>query len=909
MTPFFEKLFSLRRDEMKQAAPFLLLLVCLFSGVTVVRNVAMSLVVTDFGKDALPLMFALIGVFQLIGSVFYASLSERLPPGALYRGLLVTLALFCLLCFGLMLLKLKIASALLYVGIFVLLPVVAMHDGTHAGAYLNAYEQKRLAGFISAGIPLGAMLGGAVLFLLLGAITPVWLLLIMPLSAGLTMGVVGWVSARRTSLLKPGAPQARKNPLRQMGEGVKASAGVPLLRWLAMGVFMSTLLQQFMVYFYQGVIYPEQFPHPADRAAFFGKYDLIMNLLALAFQLLLASRLISRLGVGLSSLLHPVLYLGAAGVLVASQGLWAGIFAQAINQELRTYFRKPVDNLLFNGLASRFWGVAKAFLGGVVQPVAILLSTLMLVALRQGFGTDWMNEVLKFLMVVVAIAGVVLVFPQWRAYDKGVLGLLKKRGLPTDRMGELPPALVAAQAEELLKDDSHTNVLLGLELLRQLKRPEDIPKVAAILEDSENRAVAEACLETLGCFPGEEAAFAPLFEALQRFEDHPEMNALIAESLQFLTPYDRPEVVQEALKLLQNPDASAEELGAAARCLMKSSHFSEAPLLKNRALQILSGQDDSLKTQALDMLALVGETDVRSDALRFLDHPRREVRAAAVRTLAALFPAPDETLRAQLLGCLHDTQPPVRLEALGFAAHLAAQDEALLRAMLPLLADQSPRVCTQAQQFFAGHLAASAPVLKESLFLQATPFALRQRALHLLLATADESFKSELEQSALAALGRVLRCQAVFQTVQHDLKNSDMLHFLCKTLTQVEREHVLYAVAVLVALSDQTEDFFQRVSLGLFSGHGQDRGLALEAISQLHLKSLASPVLKVLEEMPLTGERAAALHQQLFGAPPEKGQTLAEELSALDDVHLRAAAWRLGHAEAPTDPTLKALLG
>ncbi len=909
MITLFEKLFSLRRDEMKQAAPFLLLLVCLFSGVTVVRNVAMSLVVADFGKDALPLMFALIGVFQLIGSVFYASLSERTSPGVLYRGLLVSLAVFCLLCFGLMLLKLKIASALLYVGVFVLLPVVAMHDGTHLGAYLNAYEQKRLAGFISAGIPLGAMLGGAVLFLLLGVVAPVWLLLIMPLSAGLTMAVVGWVSRQRESLLKPGAPVARKNPLRQMGEGVKASAGVPLLRWLAAGVFLSTLLQQFMVYFYQGVIYPQQFPHPADRAAFFGKYDLIMNLLALSFQLLVASRLISRLGVGLSSLLHPVLYLGAAGVLVASQGLWAGIFAQAINQELRTYFRKPVDNLLFNGLASRFWGVAKAFLGGVVQPVAIVLSTLVLVALRQGFGTDWMNEVLKFLMVVVALAGVVLIFPQWRAYDHGVLGLLKKRGLPTDRMGELPPALVAAQAGELLKDDSHTNVLLGLELLRQLKRPEDIPKVAAILADTENRAVAEACLETLGCFPGEEAAFAPLFEALQKFEGHPEMNALVAESLRFLAPYDRLEVVQEALKLLHDPATPADELGAAARCLMQSSHFSETALLKNRALEILSGEDSGLKTTALDMLALVGETDVQGAVLPFLDHPGREVRAAAVRTLAALFPAPEEPLRQQLLARLHDTQPPVRLEAVQFVAHLDTQTEAVLRAVLPLLADQSPRLSALAQQFFAARLALADTVLQEALFSQATPFALRQRVLHLLLSHADEAFNTTLEKSALSALGRVLRCQATSGRVQQELKNSDMLHFLQKAVSQVEREHVLFAVVVLTALSGQSDDFFQRVSLGLYSGNKQDRGLALEAVSQLRQKSLATPVLKVLEEMPLTSERAAALHQQLFGAPLVMSKTLAEDLSALDDVHLRAAAWRLGHTEAPTDPALKALLG
>ena len=174
---------------------------------------------------------------------------------------------------------------------------------------------------------------------------------------------------------------------------------------------------------------------------------------------------------------------------------------------------------------------------------------------------------------------------------------------------------------------------------------------------------------------------------------------------------------------------------------------------------------------------------------------------------------------------------------------------------------------------------------------------------------ADEAFNTTLEKSALSALGRVLRCQATSGRVQQELKNSDMLHFLQKAVSQVEREHVLFAVVVLTALSGQSDDFFQRVSLGLYSGNKQDRGLALEAVSQLRQKSLATPVLKVLEEMPLTSERAAALHQQLFGAPLVMSKTLAEDLSALDDVHLRAAAWRLGHTEAPTDPALKALLG
>ncbi|MFC3853222.1 MFS transporter [Salinispirillum marinum] len=420
---WLEGLFSLRQDELTKALPFLGLLVCLFGGVTIARNLAMSFVVTDMGKEALPLLFSLIGVFQLLFALVYAVLSARFGTRQLYNGLLVALAVFCAACMLLLWWEARWASALLYVGLFVLLPVILIHDGTHLASYLNPHEQKKLAGFIAAGIPLGAMLGGALLVVLLKWVPPVLLLLALPLSAVLTILMVLRIARRRVSFGDDAPASESVNPLRQMHAGVKSAAKVPLIKWLAAGVFVATVVQQLMVYFYQGMIYPTVFPDIAERAAFFGKYDLFMNFAALLFQLTLASRLINRLGVGVSSVLHPVLYLGSAILLAVSQGLLAGIVSQAVNQELRTYFRKPVDNLLFNGLNSKLWGVSKAFLGGIVQPVAILFSTLLLFLL-QAFSMSLMLPLLQGLVVLFALLGVALVVPQARAYDAGVLALL-----------------------------------------------------------------------------------------------------------------------------------------------------------------------------------------------------------------------------------------------------------------------------------------------------------------------------------------------------------------------------------------------------------------------------------------------------------------------------------------------------
>lgn len=905
---WIERLFALRQDEIAKALPFMGLLVFFFCGVTVARSIATSLMIEDFGKDALPLMFALIGVAQLLFTLLYAGLSLRFSPVRLYVGLLVAMGLFCLACFGLLLLDLRLASALLYVGILVFLPVVVLHDGTHLAAYLNPFEQKKLAGFIAAGIPLGAMLGGGLLFLLLALLPPVWLLPLLPLTVLLTLGMVIWIARRRAHAVVADTAAVRASPLTQMAEGAKVATGVPLLKWLAASLFISTLLQQLLIYFYQGVIYPTEFPDPAERAAFFGKYELILNALALVFQLLLASRLIQRLGVGRSGLVHPLLYLMSSLSLLVSQGLWAGVFAQAVNQELRSYFRKPVENLQFNGIASRLWGVAKSLMGGLIQPLAILLSTLVLVLMQYGLAEVVMQQALKGLLLVMALVGVLLAFPQARAYDQGVLDLLKKRGLPRDRIKELPPELVLNQAREYLRSIEPGQVLLGLELLQQLNRAEAIPDVVRLLQAGPSPAIAEACLQYLGCFPEEGPAFQALWLFFQRQRESLLQPGLVDKALIGLMAFDRPEVVPPVVELMTHAALTPVLLGRAVVYLGRSQHFEDSALLEQRALTILDGPDVALKPQALEILAELGQAGIRSRLTGFLAHEDGLVRAAALHGLSRLPEEPDAAFLQACERALQDRLAPVRLEGVNAIRRLQSPPLPLLDALLPLLDDPAPRIVERVRGCLVEQLAQVAELLETRLFHFTTPFAQRQVLLDLLEPRVDAAFRMRLDKAAQAALGWALQCEGMKRRLPSGVPAEDLRDFLEKALQELQREQLQWVLWVVVYLSGRKPAFFQQISPGLLAFGKREQGLALEALSRLQHRQLAGGLSRVLETLSLPVKRLAALHRELLGKPMTSLPALWQDLERLELLHLRAAAWVLSQRGEPMEPALRALL-
>jgi len=170
----------------------------------------------------------------------------------------------------------------------------------------SSVQGKRLFGLIAAGGTVGAIAGPTLTALLVAPVGPVNLL---PMSAILLGGAVlcirqlGLWSERATHTNAQRAPEA-------LGGSVIAGLTLILRSRYLLGVaafmLLFTTLSTFL-YFEQAHIVAQSFDNSAGRTRFFAVLDLAVNTLTVLVQVLVTSRLLSRLGVAGSLALVPLL--------------------------------------------------------------------------------------------------------------------------------------------------------------------------------------------------------------------------------------------------------------------------------------------------------------------------------------------------------------------------------------------------------------------------------------------------------------------------------------------------------------------------------------------------------------------------------------------------------------------------
>ena len=170
----------------------------------------------------------------------------------------------------------------------------------------TSHQGRRLFGLIAAGGTAGAITGPALTASVAAPLGPVNLL---PVSALLLAGAVlciphlGRWSDRRPSAptRDPGAPLAGS-----IFAGLTLIVRSPYLLGIALFMLLFTTLSTFL-YFEQAQLVAHSLAGPAERTRFFALLDLAVNTLTVVTQILITSRLLTRLGVAGSLALVPLL--------------------------------------------------------------------------------------------------------------------------------------------------------------------------------------------------------------------------------------------------------------------------------------------------------------------------------------------------------------------------------------------------------------------------------------------------------------------------------------------------------------------------------------------------------------------------------------------------------------------------
>jgi len=166
-------------------------------------------------------------------------------------------------------------------------------------------QGKRLFGLIAAGGTTGAITGPLLTALLAAPLGPVNLL---PVSALLLAGTVLCI-VRLGRWAEQESPSQSSRTREPLGGSILAGLTLivrsPYLLGIALFMLLFTTLATF-VYFEQAHIVAQSFTDSAGRTRFFALLDLAVNTLTVLVQVLLTSRLLTRLGVARTLALMPV---------------------------------------------------------------------------------------------------------------------------------------------------------------------------------------------------------------------------------------------------------------------------------------------------------------------------------------------------------------------------------------------------------------------------------------------------------------------------------------------------------------------------------------------------------------------------------------------------------------------------
>ncbi len=543
--------------------------------------------------------------------------------------------------------RMAVGSALLFSGAFVLLwtaeqtestwvylttyvyvevmgALVLVQFWTLANELFNAREAKRLYGLIGAGGTfanifiglLGAKVSlhfGTDALLLMCAV-----LLVGTAAAGSAAGRLG--RQRIFARAATGKAVTGKRPLGGAARvwGDNHLRAVALLS--AVTFFTTTLID-----FQFKVVAADQVKGD-ELAAYFSYFSVIVGVLALGLQLFGTSRLLDRAGViGALAVLPASLAFGNVA-LVLFPALWAASMAKGADTLFRYSVNDATTQILYLPVSAQTRVSAKAFIDGVIKPMAIGLSGLALAAYRHfGSGDPYR---LAWGSLVLCGAWLALVVSTRSRYIRSLQENLKQRRLDLESARHhVNDGSTHGVLERALGSDDEREVLNALSLLPELERVALDERVEPLLEHR-SAVVRVKALE----YYGHRQAMRFANSVFRRFEDpEPTVRAAAVEAFSAI---GKDKAVRSVRGFLN--DADPHIRSAAVTGMIRYGGLDGVLVAAEALKQLISHRDPSMRQRAAHVLGAIGVKNFYQPVLQLMSDPDARVRREAIAAAGAL---------------------------------------------------------------------------------------------------------------------------------------------------------------------------------------------------------------------------------------------------------------------------------
>lgn len=609
------------------------------------RTVRDTLFLHRVPLDRLSLMYVAVALSVGTTAYFYSRVADTHRRDRVIR---LTLLLASVSFAGVWtLIRLSVTGTWLYLLLYVLVDIVGqiaiIQFWTFANDIFSGRQAKRLFGVIGA----GGVLANVICGFAIGTIAPVigsenLLLVIAALLAGCGFAVraaaAGSIGDLEMAVHKP---QRRRI-------GFRVDTGAILhsthLRIIA-GIVVLTFLTVTVVDYQFKVIARGAFDTEAQMASYFGYFYGFTGIIASAIQFFVTGRLLERRGVVASLLILPAaLALGAGSLLLVP--MISAIVAATLAKGGENIFRYTINDatmqLLYVPVPAHQRGRAKAFIDGMLKPLSIGASGVLLYALGRMVDLEIFAFDLAYFDLVLLAGWIVLVVGIRKEYLRSLIGTLRSRRLDLDSGF----ALVADEAT--------------IRILRD--------KLASDRE--------EEILHAIELLPNVEADF---FAPLSRLLSHPSTRIRISV-LQLIGRSGRLDAAPELHAMMSdaNPEIRAEATRAFCAIGRERAIRATTPLLSDPDMRVRAAAVAALiKHGGLDGILTAAET-----LKRFLGSEVAEERLSGARVLHEI---KVKSFFQPVLELLQDPDPRVRLAAVEAAGEMESKE--LVPSLIYKLAD------------------------------------------------------------------------------------------------------------------------------------------------------------------------------------------------------------------------------
>ncbi|MFT3836441.1 MAG: Npt1/Npt2 family nucleotide transporter [Myxococcaceae bacterium] len=587
------------------------------------RTVRDALFLAHGDRNLLAWMYVASAVFVTASGIAYGKLAPRIRRDVMAVGSATLFAVVFALFFAVERGHFDFIYPVIYVTVEVMGALALVQFWTLANEIFNAREAKRLYGVIGAGGTFANIFVG-----LLGAkISTVFGANALLLFCGVLLGGTAFASfsagAAGKQRLFAKAASGKTSATKRTGGAsrVLTSGHLRTVALLAAATFFTTTLVDFQFKVIAANTYKQD-----QLAAFFSYFSAGVGVFAMVLQLFGTSKLLNRAGVIGSLSVLPGSLLLSNLFLGIFPGLWAAAAAKGSDTLFRYSINDATTQILYLPVPPQARVAAKAFIDGVVKPVAIGLSGLVLAGYRHwGSGDPYHLGWVSFVLCGAWIAVVISLRPH---YLKTLQENLRTRRLDLE------------SARHKVLDGSTNQVLLKALQSNDSREVLNALLLLPYLEDVE----LDAKVEQLLLHPSPEVRIASLEyyarrqtmrfanSVFLRFEDpDPGVRAAAVDAF---CAIGRDKAVRSVKNFLKDADP---RIRSAAITGMIRFGGLDGVLMAAEALKALIGHPDAvMREHAAKVLGAVGVKNFYQPVLTLMNDTDFKVRRAAISSAGVL---------------------------------------------------------------------------------------------------------------------------------------------------------------------------------------------------------------------------------------------------------------------------------